>query len=143
MPPAPASHGCSGAVSPNPACIPHREPATTRASINARVATMPASAAAAMVMPFADGAPRLTGADAAATGSAGEPVTDARTSCHECQCAPAVIVPATPAARPPANERQCAPAVIVPAPPPEAAAMSTPAATAAALRRRVATGNQV
>ncbi len=139
MPPAPASHGCSGAAPPKPACIPHNAPAPikpsragkpsrkkaekdtiTIASINARVATMPAKAAAATVIPFADEAPACMGAFATGAGSVvDDPVTAACTSCHECQCALAVTAPAAPA---------------------EAAAISTPAAMAAALRRSTAIG---
>src|SRR5450756_774944 len=141
MPPAPASQGSSGAAAPKPACTPQSAPAPinpssagrpsrkkaenetiTITSISARVATSPASAAAATVIPLADEAPAWAGTAAAGAGSAGDdPVTAAWTSCHECQCAPAVIAPATPA---------------------DAAAMTTPAARAAALRRSTGTGIQ-
>ena len=139
-PPAPASHGSSGAVPPKPACTPQSAPAPinpssagrprrkkaeketiTIRSIRARVATSPARAAAATVMPLAEDATTCAAPpDAGGAGSKdGVPVTAACTSCHECQCAPAVTVPATPA---------------------DAAAMSTPVAIAAALRRITATG---
>src|SRR5438093_857568 len=115
-PPAPASQGCTGPAPPNAACAPHNAPAairlntagnpsrknaakltTTIASISASVATIPARPAAATVTPGAGAAGPDAGVDATSCGSAACPLTAARTSDQECQCALALTVPATPA----------------------------------------------
>src|SRR5258708_2970844 len=90
MPPAPASHGSSGAAPPKPACTPQSAPAPinpsragrpsrknaekdtiTIRSIRASVATSPASAAAATVIPLAVEGPAGAGAFAAGAGPMG------------------------------------------------------------------------
>src|SRR5216684_474200 len=144
MPPAPASQGCSGAEEPKPNCVPHTAPAatspsmagtprrkkaekltTTSTSIRARVATIPASPAAAIVVPLvAAGVAEPVGAYPVYPTRTGSPwviPADPVTSLHECNPAFEVTAAATPAGT---------------------IASSRPATIATALRRRTATGSQ-
>src|SRR6266571_8165665 len=136
-PPAPTSQTCSGSVAPKPRCVPQPNAAainrssagapsrkkaakltTTSASIKARVATSPASAAAATVTPFTDDGPEgaSPSSEPDEAGWAAGAAVAALTSDHECQPALDVITAATPAG---------------------ATASSRPATMAAALRRNV------